>query len=240
MHLIFFVLFREFKSCAEKSYYPPIHCRYHAPRLPGSQLFTSSPCHENLEPWKNPGFLKNCLEVEDVTCETPFEGRQIVWHTPEDSPWSFRRPHPPISGEFQAWATRTCQRNPKQLGVPEPLTIPPVSCFSDVEHFRLVFFLCFFGCRVFMGVNSASLEAHASFLHPLGAPFFVRVLQMPVTMATDSVRDVAHAVPTSEYPRWRPKPQGKKNALAECWQVEIWKKMGFNIDTLISVIIYSN
>lgn len=174
MHLIFFVLFREFKSCAEKSYYPPIHCRYHAPRLPGSQLFTSSPCHENLEPWKNPGFLKNCLKVEDVTCETPFEGRQIVWHTPEDSPWSFRRPHPPISGEFQAWATRTCQRNPKQLGVPEPLTIPPVSCFFRMLSICLVFFLCFFGCRVFMGVNSASLEVHASFLHKncWGAPFF--------------------------------------------------------------------
>lgn len=208
MHLIFFVLFREFKSCAEKSYYPPIHCRYHAPRLPGSQLFTSSPCHENLEPWKNSGFLKNCLKVEDVTCETPFEGRQIVWHTPEDSPWSFRRPHPPISGEFQAWATRTCQQNPKQLGVPEPLTIPPVSCFSDVEHFRWYFF-CVFWMSGFHGGEFCFPWSSCFFSASIGRPLFLRVLQMPVTMATDSVRDVAHAVPTSEYPRWRPKPQGR-------------------------------
>ena len=143
---------------------------------------------------------------------SPFEGRQIIWHTPEDSPWSFRRPHPPINGEFQAWATRTCQRNPKQLGVPEPLTIPPVSWFFRCWAFLLVFFL-FVGCRVFMGVNSASLEVHASScIHCGGAPFFVRVLQMPVTMATDSVRDVAHAVPTSEYPRWQSKPQEEKCA----------------------------
>lgn len=175
--------------------------------LPGSQDLSYLHIPHELGAVKKNRFLKNCLRLK-MSHVSPLEGRQIVWHTPEDSPWSFRRPHPPISGEFQAWATRTCQQNPKQLGVPEPLTIPPVSWFFRMLSIFFLFFL-FVGCRVFMGWILLPLKFMLLFcIHCWGAPFFLRVLQMPVTVATDSVRDVAHAVPTSEYPRWQSKPQG--------------------------------
>ena len=61
--------------------------------------------------------------------------------------------------EFQAWATRTCQRNPKQLGVPEPLTIPPVSCL--VEMLRVFLDDEVDPREVLMWMNSASIEVYA-------------------------------------------------------------------------------